>query len=399
MTIDLDRDRLDAVLADGVGREAVAGVVATVVDRSGVRYEGAAGERARGSGVAMTVDTVGALFSMTKAITAAAAMQLVERGELDLDAPASDVCPELADRKVLTGYGADGTPVLRPAASAPTLRQLLTHTSGFGYELFNADLVRWHEITGTPGLAANGPEMLEAPLVSDPGTRWEYGIGLDWVGVMIERVSGRRLGEHVRERLLGPLGMAETTYVPTDAMLARLATIHARLPDGSLLPLPMPTPTVDTHQGGGAGLYGTAGDYARFVRMILRGGELDGERVLAEDTVRQMTTNQMGELRVVPMISAMPQLTNDAEFFPGAAKSWGLSFQINEDPAATGRPAGTLMWAGLANSCFWIDPASGVGGVYLCQVLPYADPAAEQLFLEFETAVYSDIGAKMAAEI
>jgi methyl acetate hydrolase len=384
---------LDRVLATGVERGAVPGVVATVVDRDGVRYEGAAGERALGGGEAMTVDTVGALFSMTKAITAAAAMRLVERGELDLDAPATDVCPELADRRVLIGFDADGNPVLRPAASTPTLRQFLTHTSGFGYELFNAELVRWHEVTGTPGLAANGPEMLEAPLVADPGTRWEYGIDLDWAGVMVERVSGQRLGDHVQEHLLGPLGMTETSYVPTEAMLARTATVHARLPDGSLLPFPVPAPTADSHQGGGAGLYGTVGDYARFVRMILGDGELDGERVLSADTVRQMTVNQMGDLRVTPMVSAMAHLTNDAEFFPGEPKSWGMSFQINEEPAATGRPAGTLMWAGLANSYYWIDRVNGIGGVYLSQILPFADPATMDLFFEFETAVYSDLYA------
>ena len=382
---------LDAVLAAGVARGAVPGVAAIVVDRGGNRYEGAAGERSLGSGDAMTVDSVGALFSMTKAITATAAMQLVERGVLDLDAPATEVCPELADRGVLTGFDLDGAPVLRAAASVPTLRQFLTHTSGFGYELFNADLVRWHESTGTPGLAANGPEMLEAPLVADPGTRWEYGIDLDWAGVMIERVSGQRLGDHLDEHVLGPLRMTETSYVPTEAMLDRAATVHARLPNGSLMPHPIPAPTADTHQGGGAGLYGTVGDYARFVRMILGDGEFDGERILAAATVQQMTVNQMGDLRVAPMASAMPHLTNDAEFFPGAPKSWGLSFQINEAPAATGRPAGTLMWAGLANSYYWIDRVTGIGGVYLSQILPFVDPASLDLFFEFETAVYAEI--------
>ena len=381
----------DAVLAAGVARGAVPGVAAIVVDRGGNRYEGAAGERSLGSGDAMTVDSVGALFSMTKAITATAAMQLVERGVLDLDAPATEVCPELADRGVLTGFDLDGAPVLRAAASVPTLRQFLTHNSGFGYELFNADLVRWHENTGTPGLAANGPEMLEAPLVADPGTRWEYGIDLDWAGVMFERVSGQRLGDHLDEHVLGPLRMTETSYVPTEAMLDRAATVHARLPDGSLMPYPIPAPTADAHQGGGAGLYGTVGDYARFVRMILGDGELDGERVLAAATVQQMTVNQMGDLRVAPMASAMPHLTNDAEFFPGAPKSWGLSFQINEAPAATGRPAGTLMWAGLANSYYWIDRVTGIGGVYLSQILPFVDPASLDLFFEFETAVYAEI--------
>ena len=386
-----DKTRLDAVLVAGVERHAVPGVVAVVVDRDGVRYEGAAGERALGSGEAMTVDTVGALFSMTKAITATAAMQCVERGLLDLDAPATEVCPELSDRQVLTGFDGDGRPVLRPAASVPTLRQFLTHTSGFGYELFNADLVRWHETTGTPGLAASSPTMLDAPLAADPGTRWEYGIDLDWVGAMVEAVTGRRLGEYMEANVLGPLAMADTGYVATESMAARAATVHARLPDGSLMPLPLPASTAETHQGGGAGLYGTATDYARFVRMILNDGELEGERMLAPETVAQMSVNQMGDLRVTPLVSAMPHLTNDAEFFPGVSKSWGMSFQINEEPAPTGRPAGTLMWAGLANSVFWIDRRNGIGGVFLSQVLPFSDAGAMGLWTEFETAVYAGV--------
>ena len=385
----LDRDRIDAVLRSGVERGAVPGVVAVVVDRAGVQYEGAFGEREAGGGVAMTGDTVGAIFSMTKAITAAAAMQLVERGNLQLDAPASDVCPALLDRQVLTGFDADGQPTLRRAASVPTLRQLLTHTSGFGYELFNADLVRWHEVTGTPGVAGNGPEMLEAPLVSDPGTRWEYGIDLDWVGAMIEAATGQHLGEYFAEHLTGPLGMLDTAYVPTPSMSERLSTIHARLPDGSLMPFPLPAPQPGGHQGGGAGLFATMGDYGRFIRMMLGDGELDGVRVLAPETVAQMVVNQMGDLRVEPLITAMPQLTNDAEFFPGQPKSWGMSFQINDEPAPTGRPAGSLMWAGLANSYFWIDRTNGLGGAYLSQILPFADTGSLDLFTEFETTVYA----------
>jgi len=388
-TTGFDRTHADAVLRAGVERSAVPGVVAVVVDRDGVLYEGAFGERELGAGAEMTVDTVGAIFSMTKAITAAAAMQLVEHGRLHLDTAASEVCPALVDRQVLTGFDGDGQPMLRPAASAPTLRQLLTHTSGFGYELFNADLVRWHEVTGTPGLAANGPEMLEAPLVSDPGTRWEYGIDLDWVGAMIEAVSGQRLGDYFAEHLTGPLGMLDTAYVPIPGMSERVASMHARLPDGTVVPFPLPAPEVDGHQGGGAGLFATMGDYGRFIRMLLGDGELDGTRVLRAETVRQMSVNQMGDLRVEPLVSAMPHLTNDAELFPGQAKSWGMSFQINEEPAATGRPAGTLMWAGLANSYFWVDRANGIGGAYLSQILPFADAGSLELFTEFETAVYS----------
>ena len=381
--------RLDEILASGVARGATPGVVGVVVDRDGVIYEGAFGERSLGSGTAMTVDTVGAIFSMTKAVTAAAAMQLVERGLLFLDAPASDVCPELAEREVLTGFDESGRPELRSAASATTLRQLLTHTSGFGYDIWNADLIRWHGVTGVPTMATDGRASLAAPLLFDPGTRWQYGIGLDWVGVMIETATGATLGEFVAENLTGPLGMVDTAFVPTGSMLERRSAMHIRLPDGSLMPLDLPAPELGAFESGGGGLHGTMGDYGRFIRMMLTDGELDGVRVLAAETVAEMSRNQIGGLRVEPLASSQPDMSLDAEFFPGQPKSWGLSFQINEDPAFTGRPAGTLMWAGLANSYYWIDRASGIGGAYLSQILPFADPASMDLFFELETAVYA----------
>ncbi len=381
--------RLDEILASGVARGAAPGVVAVVVDRDGVLYEGAFGERGLGRADAMTVDTVGAIFSMTKAITAAAAMQLVERGRLSLDGPASDVCPELGECTVLTGFDEAGRPELRPAASTTTLRQLLTHTSGFGYDIWNADLMRWHEVTGVPTMATDGRASLAAPLLFDPGTRWQYGIGLDWVGVMIEAATGTTLGEFIAENLTGPLGMVDTAFVPTASMLERRSAMHIRLPDGSLMALDIPAPEQGAFESGGGGLHGTMGDYGRFIRMMLADGELDGERVLAAETVAEMSRNQIGDLRVEPLVSCQPGVSLDGEFFPGQAKSWGLSFQINEEPAFTGRPVGTLMWAGLANSYYWIDRASGIGGAYLSQILPFADPGSMDLFFELETEVYA----------
>jgi methyl acetate hydrolase len=380
---------VDEILAAGVARGAVPGVVAVVVDPGGVIHEGAFGERSLGSGIPMTTDTVGAIFSMTKALTAAAAMQLVEQGRLSLDAPASDVCPELADRPVLSGFDDSGQPVLRPASSPMTLRQLLTHTSGFGYDIWNADISRWHEVTGVPTMGSDGRAALAAPLVSDPGTRWHYGIGLDWAGVMIEVASGTTLGEYMAEHLTGPLGMLDTAFVPSASMLERRSAMHIRLPDDSLMPIALPTPERGVFESGGGGLHGTMADYGRFIRMMLADGELDGVRVLAADTVAEMSRNQIGGLRVEPMMSCQPGLSLDAEFFPGHAKSWGLSFQINEEPEFTGRPAGTLMWAGLSNSYYWIDRESGIGGAYLSQVLPFVDPASMGLFFEMERAVYT----------
>lgn len=379
---------IDSILEAGVARGAAPGAVVTVVDADGVLYEGAAGERSIGSGVAMTTDTVGAIFSMTKAVTGTAAMQLVEQGHIDLDAPASVVCEELADPVVLGGFDGDGQPITRPAASEPTLRQLLTHTSGYVYEIWDADMAKWHETTGTPSLFSQEKAALGAPLAFDPGTRWEYGIGIDWAGQMIERISGMTLAEYFAEHVTGPLGMHETAYLHSPAMLERVAAIHARLPDGSLTPIDLPPPENPEFDMGGAGLNATMSDYGRFMRMILNGGELDGVRLLAEETVDQMCTNQMGPLRVVELVSVMPEFSNNAEMFPGEAKSWGLTFQIHEEPGNTGRPPGTLSWAGLANSYFWIDRSNEIAGAYMSQILPFADPDSIGLYYEIERAVY-----------
>lgn len=382
------KEAIDALLSAGVERGAAAGVSAVVVDRDGVRYEGAAGERVLGSGVEMEPDTVGAIFSMTKAVTAAAAMQLVERGQLTLDGPASDICPELGEAVVLEGFDDAGQPITRPVSTPITLRHLLTHTAGFVYDLWNADNARWHEVTGTPNILTLEKAALTSPLMFEPGTRWQYGINIDWAGQMVEAASGMTLGEFFAENLTGPLGMVDTAFAHTEDMLARASGVHTRMPDGSLAPIDLPAPENPEFEMGGGGLHGTMGDYGRFIRMILNDGELDGVRVLQPETVELMGTNQMGDLRVEPLLTAAPPFTLDAEFFPGEPKSWGLSFQINEVPGFTGRPAGTLMWAGLANSFFWIDRENGIGGAYLSQMIPFADPGTVDLFFEMETAVY-----------
>ena len=378
----------DEILQAGVDRGAVPGVVATVVDRDGVRYLGSAGERASGSGVAMTADTVGAIFSMTKAITGAAAMQLVEQGRIDLDDPAAAVCPQLGETVVLDGFDDAGQPMTRPPKRPITLRNLLTHTSGFVYDTWNSDAAKWHEVTGTPSILTLKKAALAAPLMFDPETRWEYGIGIDWAGQMVEAVSGLTLGQYLAEFITGPLGMSDTAFAHTPSMLERAAALHLRGPDGSFSLFDLPLPDHPEFEMGGGGLQGTISDYGQFIRMMLNDGELDGCRVLQPETVEMMAQNHMGDLRVQELVSTAPMFSNDAEFFPGEPKSWGLSFQINESQAFTGRPAGTLMWAGLANSFFWIDRENGIGGAYLSQIFPFADEATMRLCFELESAVY-----------
>ena len=382
---------LDNVLSAGVQSGAAPGAVAVIVNRDGVLWEGAAGERAFGSGKPMTIDTVGAIFSMTKAITGAAAMQLVEQGKVDLDAPAGEICPWLNEVQVLDGFDDGDEPMLRAPASPVTLRHLLTHTSGFTYDMWNTNEARWREATAMPSITTQENKALEIPLAFDPGTRWEYGIGIDWAGKVVEAVSGMTLGDYFAEHITGPLGMLDTSFSCSQSMLDRASALHARLADGSWQHLELPPKENPEFESGGGGLFGTMNDYGKFIRMILNDGELDGVRILNPETVATMSQNHIGDLQVVGLKSSAPLLSNDAEFFPGQAKSWGLSFLINETAIDTGRPAGSLMWAGLANSYFWIDRKNGLGGAYLSQLFPFADEKSMNLFFELERAAYQSL--------
>ena len=337
------QDEVRAVLDRGVSDGDVVGAVAQVVTGDGLLAAAAVGERsadaAAGSGP-MTLDTVCWIASMTKAITGTAAMQLVERGDLHLDAPASDVLPNLAEAGVLEGFDDDGQPVVRPARAPITLRHLLTHTAGFGYQNWSEPLLRYHQATRTH-LITSGELVARAtpvPALFDPGERWMYGINIDLVGRMVEEASGQRLDDYFDEHICGPLGVDSTAFRPSDEMQSRQSAVHARLPDGSLTAIDLARSPEPDFPSGGGGLYSTVEDYCRFLQMILGRGSRDGVEVLRPETVDQMTINNIGDLWVTALPTMMPELTNDAEFFPGVEKTWGLTFQINEEPLPTGRP-------------------------------------------------------------
>jgi CubicO group peptidase (beta-lactamase class C family) len=378
----------DEVLQSAVDAGDVPGVIAMATTPGGTIYEGAFGKRALDQDAAMSLDTVVWIASMTKALTAAAAMQQVEQGKLSLDTPAAEIYPPLDEVRVLTGWDSDGKPVTRKPKRAITLRHLLTHTAGFAYELWNTDIQQYQKVMELPGIGACKNDSLKMPLTFDPGDRWQYGINMDFAGKMVETVSGKRLGEYFQENLFGPLGMDSTAFKITPDMRARLAKVHQRSPEGALAPIEFEITQEPEFEMGGGGIYSTTGDYLKFVRMMLNGGEGNGNQVLKPETVALMSKNAMGNTKVTMLKTAIPPLTNDAEFFPGMPKNWGLSFMINEEPAPTGRSAGSLAWAGLANTYYWIDQRKGVGGVYMTQVLPFADVKALPLFYAFEKSVY-----------
>jgi len=386
------QEKADALLQAAVAAGDVPGVAALATNREGTLYEGAFGERVLGGGAAMTPDTVVWIASMTKALTGTAAMQQVERGKLDLDRPASEIVPALAETPVLEGFDDGGQPRTRPPARPITLRHLLTHTAGFAYEMWQPAISRYQEAMGLPGIISCEERALRTPLLFDPGERWEYGINIDWAGKMVEAVSGQKLGVYFEENLFEPLDMSSTAFKITPEMRRREARIHQRGHDDSFEPqYELEIPQSPEFEMGGGGLYGTVQDYAKFVRMILNQGRANGHQVLKPETVAQMSVNQMGACRVCLLKTAMPPLTNDAEFFPGMPKTWGLSFMINTERAPTGRSPGSLAWAGLANTYFWIDPTAGIGGVYATQVLPFADKKSLPLFLAFEKTVYDQL--------
>lgn len=384
---------IDEILRKASDAKEIPGVVAIAASGNDVLYQGAFGKRDLSKPDAMTLDSVFWIASMTKAVTSAGAMQLVEQGKLSLDAPIGSLLPDLAEPQVLEGFDASGEPKLRPAKGAITLRHLMTHTAGFAYNVWNGDCAQYLEKTGTPNIFSCQNVALKTPIMSDPGTRWEYGINIDFVGKAVEAASGKRLDAYLRDHIFAPLGMNDTAFKITDDMRQRLVATHARGEDGSLAPIPFEIEQNPEFHMGGGGLYSTAGDYIKFTQMILNKGRGNGNQVLKPETVALMGQNHIGDLTIGKMTTVAPMYTNDVDLFPDIVKKWGLSFLINTAKTPEGRSAGSLAWAGLANTYFWIDPARDVAGVILMQVLPFVDAKCLEAFAGFERGVYAGLDA------
>jgi CubicO group peptidase (beta-lactamase class C family) len=385
--------QIDAVLRHATDTKEVPGVVAMAANDKGVIYEGAFGTRDLAQGPAMTLDTIFRLASMTKAVTSVAAMQLVEQGKLQLDQPIGNVLPELSAPQVLEGFDDSGAPRLRPAKRPITLRHLLTHTAGFGYEFLNADLIRYVKVSGTPSGATGKLASLRMPLVFDPGERWEYGINLDWVGRTVEAISGLPLEVYFRQHIFAPLGMSDTDYVISAAQRSRLVSAHQRKEDGSLEPIEPKDPPWREFWSGGGGLYSTGRDYLVFLQMLMHQGRFNGAQLLRPQTVALMGQNQIGDIRAGVAKTAMPERSNNFDFFPGMSCKWGLGYMLTPQPGPNGRSAGSVTWAGIFNTYYWLDPQKRIAGVFLTQILPFADHKAVALYGEFESGIYGGLKA------
>ena len=381
--------QIDDVLTQAVQNGAVPNVVAMIGDQDGVRYTGSAGTLGPDSSEAVDGDTVFRIMSMTKMIVTAAALQLVEQGKLDLDRPVADYYPEFANRKVLTGFDGD-TPQLRDAKRQATVKDLITHTAGHAYMFFNADLHKWEDVTGYPGILVGTPEMLDSPLMSDPGTRYEYGINIDVLAVVISNITGNRLDQHLRDAILQPLGMTSTSYHKKDLDQSKITPVQVHGPDGAWVDSGVDYAQDPTLIPGGHGLYSTPNDYMKFTRALLRGGQLDGARILDQKTVDAAFTNQIGDLDFpAAMPTADPGLT--ADFNAGPGWKWGYGLLLNSADAPGGRRAASGSWAGLCNTHFWIDRTTGICGGLFSQTLPFVDPPAFQMYVDFEQAAYASL--------
>ena len=379
--------RIDEVLQAAVAAGAVPGVVAMAAGPDGLLYEGAAGLRSAAAGDPVGPDTMMRIASMTKMVTTTAALQLFELGSLNLDAPVRDYRPEFADLPVLTGFDGDA-PQLRPAAAQATVRQLVTHTSGLAYWFWNRDIDHYEQVTGTPNVMPGTIDMFRAPLLSDPGTRFEYGTNIDWLGQVVEAVSGLSLDAYFLENITGPLGMTSTTARMTPEQRANSTPIHVRGEDGAWVATDIDWAQQPDYWGGGHFLYSTPRDYLKFQRMLLGGGTLGDVRILDRATVAAAFSNQIGALDFPAAITtAHPELSADVNLGPGL--KWGLGLLLNPVQQPGMRAAGSGSWAGLFNTHFWVDPASGVTGAIYSQTLPFADPPAFQMYADFEAALYA----------
>ena len=384
---------IEQVVRDAIGPKKLPGVVAMVADAKHILYQGAAGDRDTAQHQPMTADTIFRIASMTKPVTSVAVMQLVESGRVKLDEPAATYLPELAGVHVLEEFDAATKKAkLRAPATPPTVRQLLTHTSGFAYDAFDPRLHAYSASGAVPSMMAGDDGFLKAPLMFDPGTRWEYGASTDWLGKLVEKVSGQTLEEYFRQHIFEPLGMTDTFFdVPAEKQ-GRVAALYLRQPEGNWGEPPQQPLKPAKFYSGGGGLYSTAGDYVKFARMLLDGGKAGGKRILRAGTVAQMSRNQIGELTLTALHPQIPMVAKEPIHIPGNLDKFGLGFGINSKPVEGARSAGSLSWAGIFNTYFWIDPEQKLCAVILTQILPFSDDPVIATAEEFERAVYANLG-------
>ncbi|MDB2433408.1 beta-lactamase family protein [Luminiphilus sp.] len=393
-----DADRQDAlplateVIDTAISEGELHFAVAAVGNTTGQLWSHSAGHRdAQKTSVAAN-DNIIQMASMTKLITTIGALQLVEQGVLDLDTPITAYVPQLSELQVLKGFDEQDNPILENANRAPTARELMTHTGGYVYEFWNANAKKAGELGVSESLFSGG-NYLAAPLAFEAGTAWEYGINTDWLGVIIERISGQRLSVYFDENIFGPLRMVDTFYELPQEKMNRSVTVMARVNEAlielpSLQPAPMAKGSM-AHYSGGGGLYSTVADYGRVLQMLLNDGVLDGETLLNPETVNSMFKNNIGDIQLAALGTVMPEVSNTADLSFGNPATFGLGLLLHSEGVEGGRKAYSGSWAGLFNSYYWVDRESQTYGIFGTQILPFFDAASVNTLLKLEQAVYA----------
>lgn len=403
--------RLNSLFEAAVKEKKVPGVAAIALDQSGdVLFKGTYGSTNLDdpSAAPVTSKTPVMMFSCTKLVTSVAALQLIEQGRLHLEDLVEKYVPDIAKIEVLDGFKPDGEPILRTAKRKSTVLNLMTHTAGFSYDFFSKETLRWRIHVGqNPSEYAPVGAMknYETPFNSDPGSRYEYGVNIDWLGFVIEAVSGMPLNEYVEKNILNPLGMNDSG--PHVKEGASRFVVHQKGEDGGLTAVPpIAYATAPERYGGGHFLYSTLDDYSTFLLTILNQGThpTTKTQILKAETVEEYLFNDQ-----IPKIcsnkgigvieSASPIFTSEGEFLPGLEKGWSCGLMVSLEDSPKGRSAGSGSWAGLGNLYYWLDPKGGKLGLVMSEILPFMDKEVLRLFDELERAVYghdsaSEAGAK-----
>jgi methyl acetate hydrolase len=379
-------NELDALLNTAVDRRDIPGVVAVVANRERALYRRAFGMLDEHGSIDMPADAIFRILSMTKPVTSVAIMMLQEQGLLDLDDKISQYLPDLVGREVLIAFNeSDASYSSRPATREVTIRDLLTHTAGFGYDFSNDTLC----------VLCNGGKQSprDLPLLHEPGSQWTYGMSTRLLGEAIERITGKPLDVFFDSHIFRPLGMNNTGFKLKPDSRDRLVSLFRRV-DGKLIGEPRPELYVP-FVAGDAGLLSTADDYIRFLQMLLNMGQFGNTRLLTTQSVKKLTTNQIGSLRIQKQPGAIPYLSNH---FPlGAGEdTFSLGFQLKEGNEENTRSVGSYSWAGLFNTHFWADPQQGIAAVLLLQVLPFYDDLCIRLLTDFEHHIYRNLGQIVA---
>lgn len=381
--------RYDEAARRAVETGLVPGAVAIVGNSGGVLHQSAVGPSSRPDGRPHTLDDVFMIASMTKAITSVAGAQLLEQGRFSLDQPAEEILPEIASHQVITGFDADDKPLLRPARGKVTMRQLFTHTSGHSSDVWNANTLKYISVMGLPPIPSCKVAAFDLPLAFDPGTAWEYGVATDFLGKIIEKLSGMRLEEYFKTQIFDRVGMEWTSFVMGPRQLDREAPVRGKVKRGEFDVLPFQISQTPEMYMAGAGLYGTAGDYFKFLRMLLNKGDAPHGRVLQPETIELMFRNHIGDIKLPVLSTVIPTVSVDLDLDQPQGSKWSLCARTNLVDMPGRRRAGSQFWGGLASSYFWIDPASDLAGLVMLSYFPFADTDGLELFEALERDSYA----------